>query len=216
MNDVAPRHSSESAEHFTPGYIVEAARATLGVIDLDPASCEETQRAVRAVCWFGEEQDGFTWPWYGRTFVNPPGGMSDNRQRRVIKKCHETGACGLPPGHKHEGVESSQKKWWYKLAREFIEGRAEAAIFVCFSVELLQSTQKNPPPGLPLPLAFPICYPASRVAYVKPGGEIGAQPPHASCIVCVANNGSGPYISRFDEAFSPIGRVVIPSRGPGT
>lgn len=206
--DVAPRHSSATAEHFTPSYIVEAARTALGEIDLDPASCEEAQRVVKATDWYGEQDDGFLKPWYGRVFLNPPGGMSDNQQRRVLKKCYETGACGLPPGHKHQGVESSQKKWWFKLAREVAEGHVEAATFVCFSVELLQSTQNKTPAGLTIPLDYTICFPSSRVSYLKPGGESGDQPPHASCIVLACDADMTQTLARFREAFSPIGRVI--------
>lgn len=203
----AARHSSESNSHYTPASVIARARFVLERIDLDPASCEEANRTVRAARIFTESDDGFTKPWSGRVFCNPPGGWSDDRQRRVLIKCRETGACGLPIGHTHEGVESSQKKWWFKLAREYAEGRVEAAVFVCFSVELLQTTQVETPYELPIPLDFPICFPARRVAYVKPGGEVGASPPHASAIVLI---GKGEYVDRFERAFTDLGRVTIP------
>jgi hypothetical protein len=140
-------------------------------------------------------------------FLNPPGGRSDDLERVVKSKCREEGTCGLPVGHVHSGVEANQKKWWFKLADEYRVGRVQAAVFVCFSVELLQNTQCGTPDGLAIPLDFPICFPSRRVAYVKPGGLVGASPPHASAIVLVAPTLS-PSVARFVEAFSPIGRVV--------
>lgn len=201
----ASRHSSETGEHYTPPHIVSAARNALaGFINLDPASCEEANLTVRADRIFTREDDGFTKPWHGHVFLNPPGGLSDDRQRTVKAKCRETGSCGLPPGHVHNGVQASQKKWWFKLAREFADGRVRDAIFVCFSVELLQNAQVETPAGLTTPLDHALCFPARRVAYVKPGGEVGTQPPHASCIVYL-----GPDPDRFARAFRDIGRVLI-------
>ena len=202
----AARHSSESNEHYTPDFIVDAARKTLGCIDLDPASCEEANRVVRANSFFSHSDNGFRREWHGRVFLNPPGGRSDNQERPVLNKCRETGECGLPVGHTHDGVESSQKKWWFKLAREWREGRVQSAIFVCFSVELLQSSQVNTPDGLRVPLDFPICFPKNRVPYVKPGGEVGKQPPHASCIVFLP--GGDIDTRAFWSAFENIGRCI--------
>jgi hypothetical protein len=209
----AARHSSESSEHHTPPSIVEPARVTLGVIDLDPASCEEANGWTKATRIFTREDDGYTKPWSGRVFLNPPGGLSDDQQRPVKSKCRETGSCGLPIGHTHTGVEASQKKWWFKLAREYVMGRVQAGIFVCFSVELLQNTQVDTPrigdDPLPIPLDFSICFPSRRVAYLKPGGEVGAQPPHASCIVMLPGSpGEEKYEERFVRAFENVGRVV--------
>ncbi len=225
----ASRHSSESNEHYTPIAIVEAARKTLGAIDLDPASCDEANEVVRAELFYGpngRRANGFREEWYGRVFLNPPGGKSDDQERPVMSKCRETGSCGLPIGHTHTGVESSQKKWWFKLAREWLAGNVEAAIFVSFSVELLQTTQANTPTledsasgaaPLPIPLEFAICYPAKRLAYRRPGGEIGTSPPHASAIILVAlprpsaDDWNASLVSRFVKHFSPIGRVVVPA-----
>jgi hypothetical protein len=205
MLPTAARHSSESSEHYTPPAIVDAARAALGGFDLDPASCPEANAWIRADRIFTREDDGFRRPWLGRIFLNPPGGLSDDQQRPVKLKCRETGACGLPVPHTHDGVESSQKKWWFKLARELAAGRVRAAIFVCFSIELLQNTQCETPAGLRIPLDFPICFPARRVSYVKPGGAIGTAPPHASAIV-----GLGLDPRAFASAFAAIGRTFIP------
>jgi hypothetical protein len=205
---VAARHSSESVEHYTPSAICQAACVTLGGIDLDPASCEEANRVVQATRFFTREENGFKRPWEGRVFLNPPGGSSDDQERRVQPKCRETGSCGLLPGHTHEGVESSSKKWWFRLMDQCANGGVTSAIFVAFSLEILQTTQVAGPRGMSVPLEFPICYPTRRVSYVKPGGAVGSQPPHASAIVLVTFNLD--TIWRFKDAFSGIGHVVIP------
>jgi hypothetical protein len=206
----AARHSSECNEHYTPNVIVDPARQTLREIDLDPASCDEANERIKAKHIFTRDDDGFARPWFGRVFLNPPGGLSDDQQRLVKPRCRETGSCGLAPGHAHVGVEASQKKWWFKLAREYAEGRVRAAIFVCFSVELLQNTQVDTPSGVPIPLDFPICFPSRRVSYLKPGGGVGAQPPHASAVVLL---GDADYERRFAETFARAGRVTR-RRGP--
>jgi hypothetical protein len=193
-----PRHSSESVDHFTPPAIVEAARSLLGGIDLDPASCPEANSYIKAKLIFTKRDDGFVTSWKGRVFLNPPGGRMENNR-------------------------SSQKEWWFKLAREWIEGRVEAAIFVCFSVELLQTTQVDTPPRdvrdrlgrLPLPLDFPICFPSRRIAYLKegPGGKliVGSSPPHASCIIFLPPEDGLQKFPDFVLDFSPIGKTIRPA-----
>jgi hypothetical protein len=215
-NHMNARHSTESGEHYTPALIVEAARHTLEAIDLDPCSCEVANRVVRAAKYYTKEVNGFLQPWSGRVFLNPVGGWNDNLGRQVIKAskrkgveipgCTVTGDCGLPPGHKHRDVDSSQKRWWQELVVQWAAGDVTAAIFVCFSIELLQSTQVDQQG--PIPLDFPICYPATRVSYIKPDGTVGGSPPHASCIICVSNELD--MVTRFKQAYSPMGRVVVP------
>src|SRR5512146_2625457 len=79
------RHSSASNEHYTPPQIVEASRATMGGIDLDPASCALANEVVQARFWFDIAARAREWgtqaphasPSYqqpSRFFVNPPGG----------------------------------------------------------------------------------------------------------------------------------------------
>ena len=59
-------------EWYTPPGIVEACRAALGGIDLDPASCAIAQRAVRATRYLTRADDGLAHAWRGRVFLNPP------------------------------------------------------------------------------------------------------------------------------------------------
>lgn len=197
------RHLSISVEHYTPAWIVEAAREVLGgAIDLDPASCELANRTVRAVRIFTRQDDGLERDWNAeRVFLNPPGGK--------------------------EGNESIQKAWWWKLSQAWSRGTVEHAVFVCFSIELLQTTQFEREP-YPLPLQFPICFPSRRIPYdraseaevgVQAGFfdaaapattvEAGKQPPHASCVVYLPPRWrTTSAIALFERRFSPIGHVI--------
>lgn len=199
--------SCASVEHYTPGNIVEAARATMGGIDLDPFSCELANRSVRATEHYSlaNGRDGFVLPWTGRVFCNPPGGKV--------------------------GRESSQSVAWVKLMMERAAGRVTAGVYVCFNLGFLQTSQGHGR-GLALPLDFPICYPASRVDYLvdhlpdkkKPSAKQvadfetsglceGGRPTGASCIVLVPPRDElsrRRMEARFVAEFEAMGKVVIP------
>lgn len=64
------------AEFFTPASIIKSARTTLGGIDLDPASCPEAQRIVKATKFFSKQNDALKQDWRGRVWLNPPFGRT--------------------------------------------------------------------------------------------------------------------------------------------
>lgn len=68
--------SSESDEWYTPKEYIAAARKVIGEIDLDPASCKEANKVVKAEKIFTIEDDGLSKPWKGRIWLNPPYGKS--------------------------------------------------------------------------------------------------------------------------------------------
>jgi len=238
-SSMTSRHSSATAEHYSPENVVEAARGVLGGFDLDPASCAKANEFIRAKQIFTAQDNGFSKAWHGSVFLNPPGGFCDGygnatvRATKSEKACTETGSCGLPPGHKHTGVDSSQKLWWFNFANQWKAGTTHG-IFLCFSVELLQSTQVDTPLGLKIPLDFPICYPRNRLAYRtnrlpgptpsnpdrKPtkkqladfaatGTCVGDSPPHSSCIIYLPSLSEGPDLGIFKERFQKIGKVTL-------
>lgn len=219
------QHSSESVEHFTPIEVVDAARELMGGIDLDPASNKLANSYIRARRIFTEKDNGLKQRWSGhaRVFLNPPGGLVDYEGRRVIRAkkgvpgCTETGECGLAVPHVHEGVTSSAKVWWQRLSQAWGMGHIKTALFVGFTLEILQSTQVNSL-GYYIPLQFPCCYPSTRLRFLsmKNGRfSVGDQPTHANVLVYLPRNWDAQEKKRFNELFSDFGHCVWPAAKVG-
>lgn len=68
--------SSNSDEHNTPSYLIEAAREVMGGIDLDPMSNVLANDLVQASTIYTKKDDGLTKDWYGRVWLNPPFSLS--------------------------------------------------------------------------------------------------------------------------------------------
>lgn len=96
-----------TSEWYTPARYIEAARAAMGGIDLDPASCAEANRVVQAAAYFDRSADGLSREWWGRVWLNPPySGEGGKRQ---------LGLAG---------------KWATKLLAEYRAGRVEQAVML--------------------------------------------------------------------------------------
>lgn len=198
-------HSSDSVEFYTPPAIVEAARLTMGGIDLDPASCAEANEVVKAARYYS--RNGLHVDWHGglrpapglkrdlvvpvRVFLNPPGGKVGKRSSAVV--------------------------WWEKLVNEWLDGNVSEAVYICFNLEVLNTTQQSPSPCLD----FPICYFRSRPRFWPPGtppelrGKSGS-PKYPGCAVYLPPQiavglPESAEVQRFASAFAPLGRVVVPS-----
>jgi ParB family chromosome partitioning protein len=101
-------------EWYTPPNIIEAARAVMGGIDLDPASSPEANKIVGADRFFTVKDDGLKQPWSGRVWLNPPYGK--HAPKFVVKFAREhpepvTAACLLLAVH------HMTTKWFSPLAK---------------------------------------------------------------------------------------------------
>ncbi|GIL79511.1 hypothetical protein Vretimale_18344 [Volvox reticuliferus] len=89
--------SPDSEYYATPTHILTAVRKMYGgTIDLDPASDEKANEAVKAIKYYSADDDGLAPenPWSGKIFINPPAGMlgSEPMQglflERAIRECN--------------------------------------------------------------------------------------------------------------------------------
>lgn len=230
-----PRHLSITNEHFTPLNIVEAARATMGGIDVDPATTVlANEHRIKAEFIHTQEDNGFDKKWFGRVFLNPPGGKCDQFGVTVTRENGEW-VRSIQDGYLGAlTVKSSQKSWWRKLAYQWMSDYVTQAIFVSFSIELFQTSQvETDKESRFLPLDFAFCIPKVRTKYDREIenielGEVGVEyvygenPPHASAIIYLPetkkNDGwasARAGCERFRQQFSSIGKVVVPEKMPG-
>jgi hypothetical protein len=78
---VAPKTLDTDGDYYTSAAWSEAARRTMGGIDLDPASCELANwgdgknPGVRADKYFSFKDNGLIQEWYGKIWLNPPFGQ---------------------------------------------------------------------------------------------------------------------------------------------
>lgn len=224
-------HSSESNDHGSPSFIVEPARSLLGGISVDPASSATFNKVIRARKFYSLENpvtlrgSGYLQKWKGTVFLNPPGGLCEFETGRAVlqgtktrKSCKESGACGIKPPHEHQGVTSSSKAWWYRMAESWNSGHTTAAFFVGFSLELLQSTQIEYPDGSHaphLPHRFPRCYPKNRIPFLtEEDGELvpGEMPTHGNVLIYLPKLWSKTEQKKFFKLFEEIGECVWPHR----
>lgn len=56
----------------------------MGGIDLDPASCAEANRIVKASCYYTIEDNGLLKPFRGRIWCNPPYGTTNGKSNQGI------------------------------------------------------------------------------------------------------------------------------------
>jgi phage N-6-adenine-methyltransferase len=110
-------------ERYTPAEHIEAVRAVLGTIDLDPASNPLAQQTVKAEQHYTAEDDGLKRMWTGNVFLNPP--YHRELQPKFIDKLIEE----VKAGRTTQAIvltNNSTDTEWFRRA-------AEAATAICFT-----------------------------------------------------------------------------------
>lgn len=128
---------TKSNEWYTPPRYLEAARAVMGGIDLDPASSTDANRLVKATTYYTREQNGLSHPWFGRVWLNPPYGRSAKMQGQG---------------------RSTIKMFVDKCLDAYRQGEIEQAT-------LLVTTEVNAKWFYPL-WRYPICFPDHRINFL--------------------------------------------------
>ncbi len=175
-------HETQDNHRRTPVEIIEMAREMLGTIDLDPASDEDANKAVKAVHFY--DTDGLIKPWYGRVWLNPPGGMVGPDGKQLTGK------------ERPKGSVSSAALWWVKLLESYRAGRVKEALYLSFNLEILRTAQTF---GTP-PQFYPFCVPRKRLVFESPAGKNSKQPMGASAIFYL-----GQKKEKFRSVFGGIG-----------
>lgn len=173
--------SSESNEWYTPDHIIDLAYATMGGIDLDPASspiANDTVLAKRITVLakriYTQADDGLRQPWHGRVWLNPPYGKEEGES------------------------ETNAQRWSKKLISEYQAGRVTSALLLVKAA--LGYTWFED-----LWVQYPTCLLRKRLSFVTPDGDDSGQAKHATAILYL-----GEDVAAFRRAFLPFGRIVMP------
>jgi phage N-6-adenine-methyltransferase len=111
---INPKHSSASVEHYTPHAYIEAARLTMGSIDLDPATSIKAQQVVQASRFYTAEDDGLKHDWAGTVFLNPPYRMP-YIENFVFRLCDHLESRAVPRAILLTS-NNTDTKWWQRAA----------------------------------------------------------------------------------------------------
>jgi hypothetical protein len=107
-------HLTGNFEWDTPDYIVEAARALMGSIDIDPASCALANKLVKAAKYYTKKDEGLKQEWPGNVFINPP--FAHPTVQHFAEKLIDQYMRGITRQAIWLSNASTGAKWWRDLA----------------------------------------------------------------------------------------------------
>jgi hypothetical protein len=110
--------TSGKTDFWTPQPIIEAARRTMGWINLDPASSADANKRVRANSFYTEADDGLSNDWFCKVFLNHPFSRTNNPEW-INKLVHEYTTTDYRPAKMSEACcitfASTSEKWFKPL-----------------------------------------------------------------------------------------------------
>lgn len=177
---------SGDTNYFTPQVIVDAARSTMGGIDLDPASSPAANVGVAALKIFTVKDDGITQKWSGRIWFNPPFGRPEAACSTSCEKEHSH----------HSFPLHGTGAWINKLIAEIELEYVTEACCITFAATSERWFQ-------PL-LRRPQCYLSPRTNYYLPDGTVKKGVTKGSVVTYF-----GPDTEKFRRCFAGLGIVKV-------
>jgi len=198
---------SGNTEYFTDLKIVNAARRTMGSINLDPASSFLANERIKADTYYKLEMEfsndgrlidingGIGNSWFGNVWLNHPFARSESPCR---KRCSKT-ICQERGYHTDTYIDGN-KEWIEKLLYEYNHVTVNQACCITFAAT--SETWFKPL------LKYPQCYLSPRTNYFKPNGTKLRGVTKGSVVTYL-----GIHVDRFYEEFENLGAILIPYTG---
>lgn len=113
--DMSGDDEDGTVEWYTPPALAERIYTLLNGISLDPASCIEANKVIRAGHIFTAEDDGLSKDWFGSVYLNPPyGKLCPLFVEKLVDEYHKR--------HIYQAVALLPSKTdlpWFRLLREY-------------------------------------------------------------------------------------------------
>lgn len=178
--------TSVEVDYYTDPRITAAAREVMGSIDLDPASSSLANKSVKAIRWYGPDDNSLERHWDGNIWLNHPFGRREEPCQADCKK-----------RHKHHAIKFfGNAAWIKKLMQELRADHLHQSLnitYACTSEAWFQ----------PL-LDFPQCFLSPRTNYYLPDGTIKKGVTKGSVVTYL-----GPNVDRFAAIFQQFGKIKI-------